>query len=103
MVTQDLLCAWIVIDDGDVSGAATPPGDATAPADATPSGDPTLPGAHRHRACVVAIGGRRLAVDVREAREVMTVDTIGSVPGVQDLSLLEKFGSDVIPAAEKIA
>ena len=28
---------------------------------------------------------------------------IGSVPGVQDLSLLEKFGSDVIPAAEKIA
>ncbi|HEY3098570.1 MAG TPA: chemotaxis protein CheW [Methylomirabilota bacterium] len=60
---------------------ATPPGDATPAADATPSGDPTLPGAHRHRACVVAIGGRRLAVDVREAREVMTVDAIGTVPG----------------------
>jgi len=29
----------------------------------------------------VAIGGRRLAVDVREAREVMTMDAIGSVPG----------------------
>ena len=68
-------------DEPVVSGAATPPGDATAPADATPSGDPTLPGAHRHRACVVAIGGRRLAVDVREAREVMTMDAIGSVPG----------------------
>ena len=57
------------------------PAEMTPPGDPTPSGDPTLPGAHRHRACVVAIGGVRLAVDVREAREVMTVDAIGAVPG----------------------
>jgi chemotaxis signal transduction protein len=63
------------------AGDATPAADAIPAADATPSGDPTLPGAHRHRACVVAIGGRTFAVDVREAREVMSVDAIGAVPG----------------------
>src|SRR5262245_9412693 len=46
-----------------------------------PSADVVLPGAHRRRACVVAIGGRTLAVDVSEAREIMTLETIGAVPG----------------------
>jgi purine-binding chemotaxis protein CheW len=48
---------------------------------ASPSGDVTLPGAHLQRACIFAMGGRTLAVDVRETREVMTLDTIGAVPG----------------------
>src|SRR5256886_8380454 len=43
--------------------------------------DTILPGAHRRRACVVAMGGRTLAVDVRETREVMKLDVIGTVPG----------------------
>jgi purine-binding chemotaxis protein CheW len=50
-------------------------------ADIAPSGDATLPGAHRRRACVVAMGGRTLAVDVCDAREVMTLDTVAPVPG----------------------
>ena len=53
------------------------------PAAETASGDVTLPGAHRHRACVVTMGGRTLAVDVREAREVMKLDTIAEVPGAR--------------------
>src|SRR5215467_9710848 len=48
-----------------------------------PSADVVLPGAHRRRACVVAIGGRTLAVDVSEAREIMNLDTIGAVPGAR--------------------
>jgi chemotaxis signal transduction protein len=67
--------------DATPTSEATPPADGTASPDPTSSGDVTLPGAHRHRACVVAIGGHRLAVDVREAREVMTVDAVGAVPG----------------------
>jgi purine-binding chemotaxis protein CheW len=46
-----------------------------------PAVDAVLPGAHRRRACVVAMGGRRLAVDVTEAREVMTVEAVAAVPG----------------------
>ena len=67
-------------DDAVVPDAAPSP-------DGTPAPDPTLPpdailpGAHRRRACVVAMGGRTLAVDVRETREVMKLDVIGTVPG----------------------
>src|SRR5206468_1311970 len=67
-------------DDAVVPAAARSP-------DGTPAPDPTLPldailpGAHRRRACVVAMGGRTLAVDVRETREVMKLDVIGTVPG----------------------
>ena len=61
-------------DDAVVPAAAPSP-------EATPSYDPILPGAHRNRACVVALGGRTLAVDVREAREVMTLDVVATVPG----------------------
>jgi purine-binding chemotaxis protein CheW len=46
-----------------------------------PPVDAVLPGAHRRRACVVAMGGRTLAVDVCDAREVMTLDVLASVPG----------------------
>ena len=67
-------------DEPVVPGAAPSP-DAPLPGEATPSGEGTLPAAHQHRACVVSIGGRALAVDVREAREVMKLDTIGAVPG----------------------
>jgi purine-binding chemotaxis protein CheW len=58
-----------------------PSSDAAAATDATPSTDVILPGAHRRRACVVAMSGRTLAVDVSEAREIMTLDTIRAVPG----------------------
>ena len=65
-------------DDAVVPGAAPSP-------DATPlpgaTSDAVLPGAHRRRACVVAMGGHTLAVDVREARELMTLDVVASVPG----------------------
>jgi len=67
-------------DDVVVPGPAPLP-DAAAANDATPSADVVLPGAHLRRACVVAIGGRTLAVDVSEAREIMTLETIGAVPG----------------------
>jgi purine-binding chemotaxis protein CheW len=55
--------------------------DAPGAGEPAPSGDVILPGAHRRRACVMTIGGRILAVDVAEAREVMPLDTIGVVPG----------------------
>lgn len=56
------------------------PPDALLPVDAPPAGA-ALPGAHRHRACVVALGGCTLAVDVSQAREVMTLDALAAVPG----------------------
>ncbi len=62
-----------------------PADDVIVPDDVTaalaPTVEPTLPGAHRRRACVVAMGGRTLAVDVRDAREVMTVGAVAAVPG----------------------
>lgn len=67
-------------DDVAVPGPAPSP-DAAATNDATPSTDVVLPGAHLRRACVVAMSGHTLAVDVSEAREIMTLDTVGAVPG----------------------
>jgi purine-binding chemotaxis protein CheW len=67
-------------DDAAVPGPA-PSSDAAAANDPTPSTDVVLPGAHRRRACVVAMSGRTVAVDVSEAREILTLDTIGAVPG----------------------
>lgn len=67
-------------DDAVVPGA-TPSPDAAPSPDATSVSDAVLPGAHLRRACVVAMGGRTLAVDVREAREVMRLDAVASVPG----------------------
>jgi len=64
----DVAAASSGVPSTDVSGASGPV-------------DVTLPGAHRQRACIVAMGGRTLAVDVRETREVMTLDAIGAVPG----------------------
>ena len=37
--------------------------------------------APRNRACVVTLGGRPFAVDVREAREVVMLDALTAVPG----------------------
>jgi purine-binding chemotaxis protein CheW len=67
-------------DDAVVPGAAPSPDAAPSP-EATSASDAVLPGAHRRRACVVAMGGRTLAVDVCEAREVMKLDVVASVPG----------------------
>jgi purine-binding chemotaxis protein CheW len=67
-------------DESVVPGAAPSP-DAAPVSEASSSSEATLPGVHRRRACVVAMSGRTLAVDVREAREVMTLGTIGAVPG----------------------
>ncbi len=69
-------------DDVVVPGPVPLP-DAAAANDTTASTDVVLPGAHRRRACVVAVGGRTLAVDVSEAREIMTLDTMGTVPGAR--------------------
>jgi purine-binding chemotaxis protein CheW len=41
----------------------------------------TPPALHRHRACVVTLGGRPFAVDVRDAREVVTLEALTTVPG----------------------
>ena len=67
--------------DDAVVPVAAPSSDAAPSPDATSLSDAVLPGAHRRRACVVAMGGRTLAVDVREAREVMRLDVVASVPG----------------------
>jgi purine-binding chemotaxis protein CheW len=48
---------------------------------AAPPPDAALPGIRARRACVVAMGGRTLAVDVGEVREVVTLDTLSPVPG----------------------
>jgi chemotaxis signal transduction protein len=68
------------VDEAFGAGATIPP-DPAAPADGPSPTDVILPGAHRRRACVVRMSGRILAVDVVETREVMTLDTIGVVPG----------------------
>ena len=67
-------------DDAIVPGPAPLP-DTAAANDAASSIDVVLPGAHRRRACVVTISGRTLAVDVSEAREIMTLEAVGTVPG----------------------
>jgi purine-binding chemotaxis protein CheW len=36
---------------------------------------------HRNRACVVMLGGRPFAVDVRESREVVMLEPLTAVPG----------------------
>jgi purine-binding chemotaxis protein CheW len=53
----------------DVTGATLPA-----------AADVALPGVHARRACVVSLGGRTLAVDVHEAREVVILDTLMPVP-----------------------
>jgi purine-binding chemotaxis protein CheW len=40
-----------------------------------------MAGVRARRACVVALGGQTLAVDVSEAREVVTLDVLSAVPG----------------------
>jgi purine-binding chemotaxis protein CheW len=50
------------------------------PAD-TPLGEAMLPEAPVRRACVVLLGGQPFAVDVADAREVVTLDTTTPVPG----------------------
>jgi chemotaxis signal transduction protein len=87
-------------DDVVVPGPAPLP-DAAAANDPTPSADVVLPGAHRRRACVVAMGGRTLAVDVSEAREIMTLDTVGAVPGASAPLLgLTNLRGAVLPVAD---
>jgi len=87
-------------DDVVVPGPAPLP-DAAAANDPTPSADVVLPGAHRRRACVVAMGGRTLAVDVSEAREIMTLDTVGAVPGAPAPLLgLTNLRGAVVPVAD---
>jgi chemotaxis signal transduction protein len=68
-------------DDAVVPGATPLPSNAADSTGASESRDVTLPGVHLQRACIFAMGHRTLAVDVRETREVMTLDTIGAVPG----------------------
>lgn len=54
----------------------------TAPAAPDPAPlDAVLPGPHKERACLVALGGRPFAVDVREAREVVMLAPLTPVPG----------------------
>jgi twitching motility protein PilI len=54
---------------------APPPPPDTAAVDSAPSGGP------KSRACVVTLGGRAFAVDVRDAREVVMLDALTVVPG----------------------
>jgi purine-binding chemotaxis protein CheW len=68
-------------DDAVVPGPPASSPEAADSSGTTPSSDVTLPGAHLQRACIFAMGGRTFAVDVRETREVMTLDAIGAVPG----------------------
>lgn len=63
-------------------------GPALTPADSAPgsppdavSDDAALPGVHRQRACVVTLSGQPFAVDVREAREVVMLEPLTTVPG----------------------
>jgi purine-binding chemotaxis protein CheW len=59
----------------------TPPADgAPVPASDAVSADAPV-AAPRNRACVVTLGGRPFAVDVREAREVVMLDPLTAVPG----------------------
>jgi purine-binding chemotaxis protein CheW len=43
--------------------------------------DAALPGIQKQRACVVTLGGWPFAVDVRQAREVVMLETVTVVPG----------------------
>jgi chemotaxis signal transduction protein len=63
--------------------AVTPaPADtATLPSSEAAVLEAALPGAQRHRACVVTLGGRPFAVDVRDAREIVTLEPLTAVPG----------------------
>ena len=53
----------------------------------TPAADAPLPPADaavpapRNRACVVTLGGRPFAVDVREVREVVMLEPLTAMPG----------------------
>jgi purine-binding chemotaxis protein CheW len=60
--------------------------DATAPTpDVAPGSSADVPAVDaavpRNRACVVSLGGRPFAVDVREAREVVMLESLTTVPG----------------------
>jgi len=56
------------------------PAAAPVPPVAPPSSDVALPGVHARRACVLSLGDRTLAVDVRESREVVILETLTPVP-----------------------
>jgi chemotaxis signal transduction protein len=87
-------------DDATMAGSAAAP-DAPRDGDTSSSTDVTLPGAHRRRACVVSLGGRTLAVDVCDAREVMTLDTLGAVPGAPPPLLgLANLRGRVVPVTD---
>jgi purine-binding chemotaxis protein CheW len=59
--------------------ATVPAPDAvSAPSSDVPAVDAAVP---RNRACVVTLGGRPFAVDVREAREVVMLEALTAVPG----------------------
>src|SRR3982751_5254102 len=50
-------------------------------APAPPPDVPPVDAISRNRACLVTLGGRPFAVDVREAREVIMLDALTAVPG----------------------
>lgn len=53
-------------------------------ADAVPRATTTadaLPGAPKQRACVVTLGGHAFAVDARQAREVVKLESLTAMPG----------------------
>lgn len=55
---------------------------APTPSDGAPVPPPDVAAAApRNRACVVTLGGRPFAVDVREAREVVMLEPLTTVPG----------------------
>jgi purine-binding chemotaxis protein CheW len=54
------------------------PDAASVPSSDIPVVDAAVP---RNRACVVTLGGRPFAVDVREAREVVMLEALTAVPG----------------------
>jgi chemotaxis signal transduction protein len=73
-------------DDALVPGAMPSSPDAADATGAATSADAggALAAAHRERACIFAMGGCTLAADVRETREVMTLDAVGAVPGAPE-------------------
>ena len=87
-------------DDPAIAGSAASP-DVARDAETASASGVTLPGAHRRRACVVSLAGRALAVDVCDAREVMTLDTLGPVPGAPPPLLgLANLRGRVVPVAD---
>jgi purine-binding chemotaxis protein CheW len=60
----------------DAAAPAASDGAAVSPSDA-----PAVDVAPRNRACVVTLGGRPFAVDVRDAREVVMLELLTMVPG----------------------